>query len=43
MSNWRVGAFTPVLNPTQIGILGNGRIQVKPMVVGETRQEIAVQ
>ncbi len=39
---WHVDAFTPVLNPPQIGILGLGRIQAKPMVVDETRQEIAI-
>lgn len=39
---WHVDAFTPVLNPPQVGILGLGRIQAKPMVVDRDRQEIAI-
>ncbi len=39
---WQIDAFTPVLNPPQVGILGVGRIQAKPMVVDADRQEIAV-
>ena len=31
-----VESFTPVLNPPQVGILGVGNINLKPVQVGET-------